>query len=29
VLGQNPTRKLICVSYSQDLARKHALDTRK
>ena len=28
VLGQNPTRKLICVSYSQDLARKHALDTR-
>jgi hypothetical protein len=28
VLGQDPTRKLICVSYSQDLARKHALDTR-
>jgi predicted phage terminase large subunit-like protein len=28
VLGQDPTRKLICVSYSQDLAGKHALDTR-
>jgi hypothetical protein len=28
VLGQDPTRRLICVSYSQDLARKHALDTR-
>jgi predicted phage terminase large subunit-like protein len=28
VLGQDPTRKLICVSYSHDLARKHALDTR-
>jgi hypothetical protein len=27
VLGQDPTRRLICVSYSQDLARKHALDT--
>ena len=28
VLGQDPTRRLICVSYSQDLAGKHALDTR-
>ncbi|MEM9493858.1 MAG: terminase, partial [Myxococcota bacterium] len=28
VLGHNPTRKLMCVSYSHDLARKHALDTR-
>lgn len=28
VLGQDPTRRLICVSYSQDLARKHAFDTR-
>jgi predicted phage terminase large subunit-like protein len=28
VLGQDPTRQLICVSYSQDLAGKHALDTR-
>lgn len=28
VLGKDPTRKIICVSYSQDLAAKHARDTR-
>ena len=28
MLGQDPTCRLICVSYSQDLARKHAFDTR-
>ncbi len=29
VLGNNPTEKFICVSYSQDLANKHASDFRK
>ena len=28
LLGQDPTRKIITVSYAQDLATKHALDTR-
>lgn len=28
VLGHNPSAKIICVSYAQDLADKHALDTR-
>jgi predicted phage terminase large subunit-like protein len=28
VLGHDPTRKIICVSYSESLARKHANDTR-
>jgi len=28
VLGRDPTKRLICVSYSEDLARKHANDTR-
>jgi hypothetical protein len=28
VLGRNPTRKIICVSYAADLAVKHSLDTR-
>src|SRR5260370_35337976 len=27
-LGHNPTRKFICVSYSQGLAEKHANDCR-
>jgi hypothetical protein len=29
VLGRRPTAKVICVSYSQDLANKHAGDFRK
>src|SRR4029077_14536749 len=29
VLGQRPSAKFICVSYSQDLANKHAGDFRK
>src|SRR5271165_4539242 len=29
VLGRRPTAKLIAVSYSQDLANKHAGDFRK
>jgi predicted phage terminase large subunit-like protein len=28
ILGSAPTKSLICVSYSQDLADKHAEDTR-
>jgi len=28
VLGQDPTRRIICVSYSEGLARKHANDGR-
>jgi predicted phage terminase large subunit-like protein len=28
VLGQDPTRRIICVSYSDQLARKHANDCR-
>ena len=28
VLGRNPRQKIICVSYSQDLAGKHARDCR-
>lgn len=27
-LGHDPTRRFICASYSQDLAKKHSLDTR-
>ena len=29
VLGRNPTRRLICVSYADDLARKHSRDCRQ
>jgi predicted phage terminase large subunit-like protein len=28
VLGRQPTRNLICASYSKELATKHAIDTR-
>ena len=28
LLGQDPTRRIICVSYSEGLARKHANDCR-
>jgi len=28
VLGQDPTRRIICVSYSEALSRKHANDSR-
>jgi predicted phage terminase large subunit-like protein len=28
LLGHDPTRKIICVSYAEPLARKHAGDTR-
>jgi predicted phage terminase large subunit-like protein len=28
VLGHNPTRRIICVSYAEKLARKHANDCR-
>jgi hypothetical protein len=28
VLGQDPTRRIVCVSYSEALARKHANDCR-
>ena len=28
VLGQDPTRRIICVSYSGDLAKKHSNDFR-
>ncbi len=28
ILGHNPTRRIICVSYSEALARKHANDCR-
>ena len=27
-LGHDPTRKILCTSYAQDLATKHSLDTR-
>jgi predicted phage terminase large subunit-like protein len=28
-LGRNPSAQILCVSYNQDLANKHALDTRR
>ena len=28
LLGHNPSAQVLCVSYAQDLADKHALDTR-
>jgi len=28
ILGKKPSKKIICISYSQDLGNKHALDTR-
>ena len=28
LLGQDPTKQIICVSYSNDLANKHAIDFR-
>lgn len=28
VLGQDPTRKILCVSYAEGLAERHAFDTR-
>jgi predicted phage terminase large subunit-like protein len=28
ILGHDPSRKIVCASYGQDLARKHSLDTR-
>ena len=28
ILGHDPTKKIICVSYGESLARKHALDCR-
>jgi len=28
LLGHDPTRKIICVSYANDLAVKHSIDTR-
>ena len=28
VLGHNPSRRIICVSYSGDLAKKHSNDFR-
>src|SRR3954470_20279915 len=28
VLGQDPTRRIICISYAEALARKHANDCR-
>ena len=28
LLGQDPTRRIICVSYSSELANKHAIDFR-
>ena len=28
ILGQDPTRRIICVSYADDLARKLSVDTR-
>jgi hypothetical protein len=28
VLGRDPTRRIVCVSYSEGLARKHANDCR-
>ena len=29
ILGMDPSRKIICISYSQDLAAKHARDFRR
>jgi len=29
LLGRNPTMRIICASYGQDLADKHARDTRR
>src|SRR5579864_7575782 len=29
VLGWNPNAQIICASYAQDLANKHALDCRR
>jgi predicted phage terminase large subunit-like protein len=29
VMGHDPTKRLICVSYSEELARKFSLDTRR
>ncbi len=29
VLGRDPRKRIMCISYAEDLARKHALDTRK
>jgi len=29
VLGRKPSTEILCVSYGQDLANKHALDTRR
>ncbi|MDF2810187.1 MAG: hypothetical protein K0S56_1218 [Microvirga sp.] len=28
MMGQDPTRRIICVSYADDLARKLSVDTR-
>lgn len=28
LLGRNPSRKIVCVSYAEDLTSKHALDCR-
>src|ERR1700746_3269935 len=28
LLGHEPSKRIICASYSQDLARKHSLDCR-
>ena len=29
LLGKDPTKRIICVSYSQDLANKHSRDFRR
>jgi predicted phage terminase large subunit-like protein len=29
ILGRDPTKKIVCVSYSQELAGKHAADCRR
>ncbi len=29
LLGRDPTKRIMCVSYAEELARKHAIDTRK
>ena len=29
LLGLNPTEKIICVSYAEELAKRHAMDTRR
>jgi predicted phage terminase large subunit-like protein len=28
ILGHDPTKRILCASYTADLARKHAIDTR-